>query len=96
MVNNVRGHLYGERVSALSVERSSHLQPNVRWALFKGIIRITPYLLRFHVEGELKALLRHHLVVCLTIPLVAVDPLLLGLSIATGKGDAYDVVARLQ
>ena len=77
-------------MSALSVERSSHLQPNVRWTLFKGIIRITPYLLRFHVEGELKTMLRHHQVVRLAIPLVAVDPLLLGLSVATGKGDAYE------
>ena len=71
----------------------SYLNSSVCGALFESVIGITPYLSFFEVEGKLKALLRHHLVACLAIPLVAVGPLLLGLSIAVDKADGDDIVA---
>ena len=73
-----------------------HLKSYICGALFKSVIGITPYLSCFEVERKPKALLRHHLVACLAVPLVAINPLLPGLSIAVGKADGNDIVAWLQ
>ena len=70
-----------------------HFKSYVCGALFESVIGVTPYLPRFEVEGKLKVLLCHHLVAFLTVPLIAVSPLMLGLSIAVGKADGNDIVA---